>query len=36
MLESTTSDDSDCKYESSTDVEQEYKLIEKAYDEFNT
>ncbi|XP_011202640.2 CCR4-NOT transcription complex subunit 10 [Bactrocera dorsalis] len=35
MLESTTSEDSDSKYENSADVEQEYKLIEKAYDEFN-
>ncbi|XP_050317803.1 CCR4-NOT transcription complex subunit 10 [Bactrocera neohumeralis] len=36
MLESTISEDSDSKYENSADVEQEYKLIEKAYDEFNS
>lgn len=35
MLESTASEDSDNKYENGADVEQEYKLIEKAYDEFN-
>uniref|UniRef100_A0A0K8U372 CCR4-NOT transcription complex subunit 10 n=1 Tax=Bactrocera latifrons TaxID=174628 RepID=A0A0K8U372_BACLA len=35
MLESTTSEDPDSKYENSADVEQQYKLIEKAYDEFN-